>query len=154
MTASNWIQFYHTSELFNDGTIDLDTNTFRVVLVTSDYTPNLAHTAWSDISANEVANGNGYTTHGNALALVTMTQAAGVGKWDAADPTWTATDSGITARYGMIVRDANGDGSLAAGDLPICYTLLDTTPADVTATAGNPLTITFDADGILKMTQS
>jgi hypothetical protein len=46
------------------GNIDLDTDTFKMLLVTSSYTPNKdTHTKRSNVT-NEVANGNGYTTGG------------------------------------------------------------------------------------------
>ena len=155
MAADNWAIYDHVAEIAFDGTLDFDTDTFRCVLVTSGYTPATTHTQWSSASGSEHSNANGYSTHGVAVASPTMTQASGVGKWDTAtDPTWTASGGSITARYAVIVRDANGDNALASTDLLIAYSLLDDTPADVTATDGNTLTIALAADGIIKTTLS
>jgi hypothetical protein len=68
-----------------------------------------------DASAAEVANGNGngYATHGQALSTPTVNKTSGVGIWDAVDPDWMESDSGITARRAIIVRDANGDATPA-----------------------------------------
>ena len=50
-----------------DGSIDLDTDTIKVVLVTSSYTPNIdTHTQYSHIT-NQVT-GTGYTAGGATLA--------------------------------------------------------------------------------------
>lgn len=55
------------------GAIDLDTDTIKVALVTSSYTPNIdTDEFYSDIT-NEVANGNGYTTGGETLTTLSVT---------------------------------------------------------------------------------
>ena len=60
MAAGAWTLFHGAKEKLCDGTIDLDTHSFKVALLTSAWTPNLATNAvWADISANEVANGDG-----------------------------------------------------------------------------------------------
>lgn len=54
-----------------DGSIDWDTHTFRVLLATSSYTPNVDHDFVSDVVANE-ATGTGYarqTLTGNAVSI-------------------------------------------------------------------------------------
>jgi len=87
-----------------DGSIDLDTNEIRVVLVTSSYTPDQdAHEDYADIT-NEVANGNGYTTGGSALAnkSVTKDNTDNEGVFDADDKTWA--DSTITARGAILLK--------------------------------------------------
>lgn len=85
------------------GSIDCDTDTFKMLLVTSSYTPNKkTHTRRSDIT-NEVANGNGYTTGGVTVTCtvakdtandkITLTFAAG---------SWPS--STITARAAVIYK--------------------------------------------------
>jgi hypothetical protein len=140
------------AQLPYNGGVDLDTDTFRVVLVTSAYTYSAAHTTWADASAAEVSNANGYTTHGQALSTPTMNQTSGVGIWDAVDPDWTASGSGLTARRAIIIKDADGNGALASTDKLICTCLLDATPADVVVAAGNHLTIQLSALGIAQTT--
>lgn len=147
--AGKWQLFNSFKGFMADGTIDLDeASSFRCALVTSSYTAALTHDTWSDISTNEVANGNGYATHGAAMTCTWTESPAGTWTFDSDNPTWAATDSGITARYAVIVHDTDANGALAAGDKVVAYCLLDSTPADVTVTAGNPLVIQIAATGI------
>lgn len=84
--------------------IDWDTDTIKVALVTSSYTPDQdAHDYWDDVSANE-ASGTGYTAGGATLASKTITQDNATNKqtFDAADVSWTS--STITARYAVIYK--------------------------------------------------
>ena len=92
------------------GNIDCDSDTFKMLLVTSSYTPNKdTHTKRSDIT-NEVANGNGYTTGGVTVACtvakdtatdrVTLTFAAG---------SWPS--STITAAAAVIYKSRGGASS-------------------------------------------
>ena len=142
--AASITVYQSVAEYIADGTIDLDTDTFKVSLHTSSYTPSAAsHTTTSDLT-NEVANGDGYTTGGATLASVAWTRSGGTATLDAADTSWTASGSGITARYAVIYK-SGGTNPL------IAYILLDTTPADVAVTAGNDLTLQWNASGILTL---
>lgn len=52
----------------------------------------------------EVANGNGYTTGGNAATTTSATQTSGTYKLVLASPAvWTATGSGFTFQYAVLV---------------------------------------------------
>jgi hypothetical protein len=89
----------------NAPNIDFLSDTIKVMLCTSLYTPSQdTHVFHSDIT-NEVANGNGYTTGGATLANKTLgyTGATNVIKFDADDVAWAA--STITARYAVIYDD-------------------------------------------------
>ncbi len=144
MAAS--ITFYNSfREYVADGTIDLDTHTFKVMLVASGYTPSTAHTVKTDVT-NELSTANGYTAGGATLASVTWGHSGGTATFDAADTTWTASGGSIVARYAVIYDDT------AASDELVAYILLDTTPADVTTTAGNTLTLQWNASGIFTLT--
>lgn len=82
--------------------IDFDSDTIKVALLTSSYTPNQdTHDYFDDVSANEVT-GTGYTAGGATLAnkSVTYTSGTNVTKFDADDVSWTS--STITARYAVI----------------------------------------------------
>ena len=86
--------------------VDFDTDTIKVALVSSSYTPNQdTHDYWDDVSTNEVT-GTGYTAGGETLAskAVTYDSATNVTKFDAADVSWTS--STITARYAVIYNDS------------------------------------------------
>lgn len=146
MAAGSFTFYDSFSEAIGDGTIDLDTDTLKVALFTSTYSPSASgDTAYSGLS-NEVANGSGYTTGGATLGSVTWSQSGGVATLDAADSQWTASGGSITARYAVVYS------STASGNDLIGYFLLDNSPADVTATDGNTLTIQWNGSGIITLT--
>jgi hypothetical protein len=125
--------------------IDFDTDTIKVMLLTSAYTPNQdTHDYLDDVVANEVT-GTGYTATGATLASksITYDSATNVVILDADDVTWAS--STITARY-AVLYDAS-PGTNATRPL-IGY--VDFT-SDQSSTAGN-FTITWDATGIVRIT--
>ena len=130
---------------------DLVSANLRLALVTSAYTPNVTatgHSLWSDVSTNEVANGNGYTTGGVALTGVVAATAGNDGaKLSSGNAAWTGTSTGIPAhRYAVMYYL----GPLWSMTNPLIgYILGDNTPADipVTTPAVSPLTYTCPATG-------
>ena len=125
--------------------VDFDTDTIKVALVTSSYTPNQdTHDYWDDVVANE-ASGTGYTTGGNTLASKTATYDAGTNVivLDAADVTWSS--STITARYAVVYDDS---GATNAAKTLIGYVDFG---SDQSSTNGN-FTITWDSTGIVRIT--
>ena len=149
MAAGNFILYSNALEGISDGTIDLDSDTFRMVLVTSSYTPaQNTDAAWSTISTNEVANGSGYTTHGKALTTG-VTRSSNVVTFDVDDQTWSS--SSITAKYAVIVKDADANGSLAAGDVPLAYVDLDSGGGSLSSTNAD-FTVTINASGVFTIT--
>jgi hypothetical protein len=135
MAAGTFTLYDTVAELIADGTIDLDTHVFNLQLHTSTYTPSAAHDELADLT-NEHANNNGYTTGGIALANITWSQTGGVATFDSDPVVWTASGGSIVARYAVLID------LTATNDKLIGYMLLDATPADVTATDGNTLTVT------------
>lgn len=96
-----------------DGSIDLDTDTIKVALTTSSYTPDVdAHDFFDDIT-NEVS-GTGYTAGGAALANKSVTQDNTNNRsvFDADDATWT-TSTITNARYAVIYK-STGTASTSA----------------------------------------
>jgi len=127
-----------------NGSIDLDTDDIKVMLVTSSYVPDIdAHTKASDIT-NEVV-GTGYTAGGVSLATkaVTADNTNDLGKFDADDVTWAT--STITARGAVIYKSRGGASS---ADELVAY--LDFV-SDKVSTAGN-FNLIFNANGILTLT--
>ena len=127
-----------------DGSIDLDTDTIKVVLVTSSYTPNIdTHTQYSHIT-NQVT-GTGYTAGGATLAnkSVAVDTTNDRAKFDADDTTWTSAS--ITARGAIIYKYIDDGGSPDDTSPLICYKDFG---ADITSTNGD-FTIQWSADGIL-----
>lgn len=126
--ATTITAYDHLWKLLLTGAIDLDTDTLKIALVTSSYTPNTAHDEWADVSANEVASGAGYTTGGITLATPASTNST-IGY---ADPEWTALTK--TFRYAVIYKSGSGGGLT---NPLIAYLLLDSTPADIVNTGSN-----------------
>lgn len=147
MAAGAWVLHDKAKEYMGDGTIDLDADTFKVALFLS--TSNVATTSINALSTatNEHANANGYTTGGVALTSVTWVESSGTVTFDCADPVgeWTASGGSIVARFAVIYDDTVASPVV---DPIIAHCLLDSTPADVTATDGNKLTINAHASGI------
>lgn len=134
--------FDMAKEYIGDGTIDLDNDTLKCLLLTDTYTPDSTDAVYADIIASEVANGNGYTTGGATLASVTWANTAGVTKLDADDPVWTTAS--FTARYAVAYSDTP---SSPADPL---LSMLDLTENKVGQ--GGNFTINFHANGIMTAT--
>ena len=126
-----------------DGTIDLDTDSFKVMLVTSSYVANKDTHDFRDDITNEVS-GTGYSAGGAALAYPTVTQddTNDLVKWDADDLSWSAAT--ITARGAVIYKSRGG---AASADELVMYIDFG---SDKTSTAAD-FTITWNASGILTL---
>lgn len=109
------------------GAIDFDTDTFKMILVTSSYTAAKTHAKRSDVT-NEVS-GTGYTTGGNAAAA-TCTKDNTNNREDITFAITSWTTATITARAGVIYKSRGG---LASADELVAYVDFGT---DVTSTAG------------------
>lgn len=90
------------------GSIDFDTDTFKMMLVTDAYTPSKSHDFRNDVT-NEVT-GTGYTTGGNA-ATPTVTKDNVNNRVDVSWTITSWTSSTITARAGVIYKSRGGASS-------------------------------------------
>jgi len=128
-----------------DGTIDVNSDTFKMGLSSSSYTPAKAtHEVLADIT-NELS-GNGYSRQ--TLSSVTLTEpVAGTWQFDSANAVFTASGGSIVARYYWIYDDTPSSPL----DPLFCYGALDNTPADVTATNTNTLTVQVSANGYYRI---
>ena len=139
MPASAWI-FTNAARTNLSNGVYLDADTYRIALFLSTSNIGAASTTYAGLT-NEHANANGYTTGGNSVTLsrsgtTTVT-------FDATDPAvWTASGGSIVARFAVLYE--------VSGNV-LCYCLLDDTPADVTVTAGNTLTLTINASGLFTL---
>lgn len=124
-----------------NGNIDLDTDTIKVMLCTSAYTPTKTHNRRDDIT-NEVS-GTGYTAGGATLANKTLTQddTNDLGKFDADDVSWAT--STITARYAIVYK-ARG-GAASADELIKCFDF-----GSDQVSVGAAFTLQFNANGVLQ----
>ena len=132
-------------KLMNGGGIDLDTDTIKVMLITSAETISESGDDFiDDVSANEVTPGGNYAAGGSALANKTVSgPTAGVSTFDADDLTWAQHASNPTnARQAVIYKDTGTPSTspvIAFGTLAA---------ADIDMTAGD-LTLQWNASGIL-----
>lgn len=140
MAAGAW-QFTNTgrTKLLN-GQFDIDSDTWKMALFLSTSNIGAASTTYAGLT-NEHANANGYTTGGQSIAL-NLAGTTTVTVDITTDPVWTASGGSITARFAVIYE--------VGGDV-LCYCLLDSTPADVTATTGNTLTVAANASGVFTL---
>lgn len=122
--------------------VDLDSDTLKVMLTTSAYTPNQGTHKYKSSVTNEVT-GTGYTATGATLASVTVNLATNTLTFDAADVTWPT--STITARYAVIYD------STPASDATRPLIAYVDFGADVSST-GADFTIQWNASGIASFT--
>jgi hypothetical protein len=141
MAAGAWTFTDGARTRMLNGTFDFDTDTFKVALFLSTSNIGAGSTTYAGVT-NEHANANGYTTGGISLGALTLAGTTTVTVDDPSDMVWTASGGSIVARFGVLYENA--------GDV-VCYFLLDSTPADVTATTGNTLTIALHASGIFTL---
>ena len=121
--------------LNNTHAVDLDSDTLKIMLVTSAYTPDFGtHDFKADVT-NEVV-GTGYTAGGETLTSLSLTQSGGTITFDAADVTWSS--STITARGAVIYDDT------IASDPLICYIDFG---SDQSSSSGD-FVLSFNASGI------
>lgn len=124
-------------------------DTIKVALTTSTYTPDQdAHEFFSSVT-NELATANGYTAGGLTLGTKSVAYDATTNqtRFIAANAQWTATaGNSITARKAIIYKSTG-----TASTSPLLGWV--DFGADVTATGDN-FTITWDATGVLRITAS
>lgn len=151
MAAGKWKLYDLAKKYLADGTHDLDdTTNWKMALFTSSSNCNtlsVGTSVYGDLT-NEVANANGYTTGGVAIGSETWTNSSGTITFDCSDGSWTASGGSITARFAVIYRNATVNSIVKP---LLCVCLLDTTPADVTATTGNTLTVSINASGVFTL---
>jgi hypothetical protein len=134
MAAGNWTLTDGARTRMLNGTFDFDSDTWKMALFLSTSNLGAASTTYAGVT-NEHANGNGYLTGGEAITF-SLSGTASVKLDIGTDPVWTASGAGIVARFAAIYE--------VGGDV-FAYCLLDSTPANVTATAGNTLTVAAHA---------
>ncbi len=123
-----------------DGTFDINSDSWKMALFLSTSNLGAASTTFAGVT-NEHAAANGYTAGGIAITL-TLSGTTTVTVDISTDPVWTASGGSITARFAAIYE---------VGGNVLCYCLLDSTPADVTATDGNTLTVAAHASGVFTL---
>lgn len=116
-----------------DGPMDLLSDTIKLTLHTSTYTPNQATNEVKADATNELSTGGGYTAGGATLASKTYATSSLTTSFDAADVTYTGFTG--TFRYAVIwddtpttpadplimYVDTGGDQTLSATDLSFVW---------------------------------
>ena len=112
----------------------LDSDNIYIALYTSSASLGAATDGY--MTSNEVADGNGYTTGGVALASKAVTENSTSGIFDAADPEWTSAtftaagaliynktlgDASGNARGAIAILNFGGDFSVAGGTFKIVF---------------------------------
>jgi hypothetical protein len=103
----------HIKYLLATGAIDFSSDVFKIALMQSGFVFDIdAHDDWADVSANELPNANGYTTGGNTLAGVAVTDDSVNDRtsitWN--NTSWTAAGGSIGPTCGAIIYD-DSEGS-------------------------------------------
>ena len=140
MAANAWLFTNGGRTRLLNGTFDIDTDSFKCALFLSTSNIGAASTTFAGVT-NEHAAANGYTAGGIAVAL-TLAGTTTVTVDITTDPVWTASGGSIVARWAVIYE--------VGGDV-LAYSLLDNTPADVTATTGNTFTVAANASGVFTL---
>lgn len=125
--------------------VDWDSDTIKVMLLTSGYTPNQdGHDYLDDVVGSEVA-GAGYTAGGKVLTNKTAVYDAGTNtvRFDADDVSWA--ESTITARYAVVYNDSGATN----GTKPLIAYFDFTTDR---ASSNGEFTIRWGADGVFSAT--
>jgi hypothetical protein len=136
--------FYNNfKKKIQDGSIDMDTDTIKLALTTSSYTPNIdSHDFFDDIT-NEVV-GTGYTAGGYSLANKSVTVDTGNDRavFDADDI--TSTNTTVTFRYGILYKSTG-----VAGTSPLIAVIDFSTDRVYTA---ETVLISWNSTGIFYLT--
>lgn len=144
--ASGWYNVGKSGVL--GGSIDLESDTIKYMLVDDTYIFDDAHDFVDDISGDEVS-GTGYTGGFGGAGRKTLAskstatdQANNRGEFSADPVTWTGLDVG-TVRAAIAIKEVTND----ADSIPIYYLDL----SDTVSTGGD-FTVTADAQGYAQLT--
>lgn len=127
-------------EIIGEEEIDLNNDTFKIMLLDDGHTPSEEHTKKTDVVSDEIS-GTGYTVGGETLVNISLSRSGSTVTFDADDPVWS--DATFIARYAVIYDDTNEDYLVCLLDLSGNHSL-------VTAT----FTIEFNDDGIFTVTKT
>src|SRR3990167_1019641 len=138
MAAGAWVFTDAARTNLLDGTVPIASGTFKCALFISTSNLTVASTTFAGVTNEHGTTSTGYAAGGISVDLTlacTTTVTADI----ATDPVWTASTGSIVGRFAVIYE---------VGADVLCYCLLDATPADVTATTGNTLTVAAHASGV------
>jgi hypothetical protein len=138
MAAGNWVFVNGArTQILNNLGFDIDSGSYKEALFLSTSNLTVASTTFAGVT-NEVAAAFGYAAGGIAVAL-TLSGTTTVTIDITTDPVWTASGGSITAKWVALYE--------VAGNI-LCFALLDSGGANVTATDGNTLTVATNVAGV------
>jgi hypothetical protein len=148
MAAQPFTIYNKAKKKIGNGSINLATGNYRIVLVTS--ASNFATLTLSTYASlsGEVASVAGYSTSGKALTSRVWTTIASAKSYsfDVADVIWTATGANIANIKACVIW---GSGASANARHLLCRASLTST--QFTLSTGNTLTIQFNSLGVFTM---
>jgi hypothetical protein len=139
MAAGAWVFTTAGRTSLLNGTFDIDSDSYKMALFKS--TSNLGAASTDFASVTNEVNTGGYSAGGIAITL-TLSGTTTVKVDISADPTWTVASTSLVAHYACIYE---------VGGNVLCYCYLDSTPADVTVTVGNTLTVAAHTSGVFTL---
>lgn len=148
MAAQAWKIYSSAIKFVGNSTLNLAGTVFRISLVTS--ASNFATRTLQTFASltNEIADGNGYSTSGKALANENWTVGASAKSYrlDVDDPIWTATGGNIANIKGAVIWQS---GASALARKLLCFSSLTST--QFTLSQNNTLTIQMATTGVLTL---
>lgn len=126
----------HAKFQLGSANIDFDTNSYKIILMDTGYTFDKdAHATYANVSASELATGNGYTQNTKTLANVALSEDDTNDRlsvtWD--DAAWTASGGSIGPSPGAIIFDDTSSDDTVIGFIDFS--------SDQTATDGGTFTV-------------
>ena len=140
MSAGPWVMTNGARTDVLSAVVNFETGTFKMALYLSTSDLSTSSTTYAGVS-NQHAQANGYTTGGAATAL-SLTGTTTVKVDIDTDPVWTANGGSIVAKWAAIYE---------VGGKIVCFALLESGGADVTAINGNTLTVAAHASGVFTL---
>lgn len=140
MTATAWALTNTGRQSLVDGSFDLDTDSFRIALFLESSNVGASSTTYAACD-DEVASAYGYTQNAKDVSLA-LSGTTTLTVDETTSPFWTADGGSIVARFAAVYK---------VGGNVLCWSLLDDTPADVTATDGETFTVTIAAGGLFSI---
>lgn len=141
MAASAWATTNTGRTSILNGTFDIDSDTYKCALFLSISNIAAGSTTYAALT-NEHANANGYTTGGITVSALALSGTTTVTVKFGTNPVWTASGGSIVARFAVVYE---------VGGNVLLFCTLDATPADVTTTTGNTLTIDGTTSGLFTL---
>jgi hypothetical protein len=131
MAAGAWLFTNNGRTHLLDALTDVDSDSFKMALFTSASDLAATEDTYAGVTGEVGVTNTGYSTGGIAVAL-TKSGTTTVTVVMTTAPVWTAGTANLTAKFAAIYE---------VGGNILCYCLLDSGGADVTATNGNTLTV-------------